>query len=372
MSYPEAVVRREDTEWKVEIVQGARSISRLWIVDRRMRIGKAILRTAGVAGVGTVPEHRKRGLALRVLQRAHRLMDEAGYAGAFLFGIQDFYHRVGYATCMPEHGLVLQAAAARRAHSGLQTRRLRPTDLPAVRRLYEADNRERTAAVVRDRAWSGFRMGSGFNVPAAGRVVFSATAPERLLGYVLYDDVADRCRVAEVAGAGASVHGAILSYLARRAVALHQETISASVPADHPFAGTCSELGMRVDVVYHRNAGAMGRIIDLPRFAAAMLPEWEARWPCGGIDCLRLQTDVGGIGLRRDRDGVLSVTVGAASGRGILRIPDQGVLMQLAMGYRSVDDVAAAGQLRASRAVLETARELLPQRVAHMWWPDRF
>lgn len=372
VSYAAPRVLRDGTGWKVEILHEGRSVSRLWIVDRRMRIGAAVVRVGGIAGVGTDPAHRRRGLAIRVLKRSLQLLADEGCETSFLFGIEDFYHRVGFATCMPEHGLSLAAADAARAVSPLKTRPMGPGDLPAVRRLYGAANAGRTASVVRGRTWQRFPMGSGFGVAGVARVVHREGAPQRLLGYFLYDDKPDRSRLAEVAGRGAEVHAAVLKFLARRARALRLERITASVPVDHPFALYCRGFGARDETEYPRNAGPMGRIIDLPRFASAMVPEWERRWPADGLDGIALHTDLGAVALGRRRGGRLEVEGQLPPGGPRLRVPDQAVLFQLAMGYRSAGDAAAAGLLRGSRAALEVARGLFPLRVAHMWWPDRF
>ena len=372
VSYAEPRVERDGgTGWKVEILHRGRSVSRLWITDRRMRIGSAVVRVGGIAGVGTDPAHRRRGLALRVLQRSLQLMLDERYETSLLFGIEDFYHRAGFATCMPEHGLSLAAEDARRAVSPLKTRAMGPGDLAAVRRLYGAANAGRTASVVRDRKWQGFPMGSNFGVAGVARVVHRAASPRRLLGYFLYDDKPDRSRLAEVAGQGAEVHAAVLRFLARRASALRLGRVTASVPVDHPFALYGRGFGARDETEYPRNAGPMGRIIDLPGFVSAMVPEWELRWPADGLNGIALHTDLGAVALRRRRDGRLQVE-GPPAGGPRLRIPDQAVLFQLAMGYRGADDAAAAGMLRGSRAALGVARGLFPLRVAHMWWPDRF
>ena len=379
MSYAEPRVERDGaTGWKVEILHRGQSISRLWITDRRMRIGAAVLRVGGIAGVGTDPAHRRRGLAVRVLQRSLQLMADGGYETSLLFGIEDFYHRVGFATCMPEHGLSLAAADARRAVSPLKTRPMRAADLPAVHRLYAAANAERTASVVRGRGVAGVPHGLGIRSGRGGpRRASGRIPPGRLLGYFLYDDKSDyddkpdRCRLAEVAGQAAEVHAAVLGFMARRAAALRLDRITASVPVDHPFALYCRGIGARDETVYPRNAGPMGRIIDLPRFASAMVPEWERRWPAGGLGGIALHTDLGAVALRRRRDGRLEVG-GSPAGAPRLRVPDQAVLFQLALGYRSASDAAAAGLLRGSAAALQVARGLFPLRVAHMWWPDRF
>ena len=373
VSYAEPRVERAGrTGWTVQILQRGEYISGLWIMVRRVRIGAAVVGVGGIANVGTHADHRRRGLATRVLQRSLQWMADEGYEISLLHGIEDFYHRAGFATCMPEHGLSLAAADAGRAVSPLKTRPMVPEDWPAVRRLYAAANAGRTASVVRARTWREFPMGSGFGVPGLARVVHPAEAPQPLLGYFLYDDKPDRSRLAEVACRDAEAHAAVLRFLARRARALRLERVSASVPVDHPFALYCRGFGPRDETVYPRNAGLMGRIIDLQRFVSAMVPEWQRRWPPDGPEGIALHTDLGAVALRRRSDGRLEVGGRLPGGGSRLRVSDQAVLLQLAMGYRSAGDAAAAGLLRGSRAALEVARGLFPLRVAHMWWPDRF
>ena len=102
--YPAPTIETKAGDWrKVEILLEGTSVSRLWIVDRDMRIGAAVLKTAEIAGVVTDREHRKRGLALRVLKRSIQLMQDEQYDASLLYGIQDFYHRVGFATCFADH-----------------------------------------------------------------------------------------------------------------------------------------------------------------------------------------------------------------------------------------------------------------------------
>ena len=369
MKYDEPSAFRIDDGWKVEILHEGKSISRLWIVDRRMRIGAASVFIGGIAGVGTDGEHRKRGLSLRVLRKSLQLMQDEGYDASFLFGIENFYHRVGFATCMPEHGFSFDTRAAETVRSPLRTRSMKATDLRAIGTIYERENQLRTASIVRPRSWLGFPMGSGFEVPGSVRIVHAPGAEDRVLGYVLYDDVTDRCRVAEVGGTGDDVTGAIIGFLAQRAVKLRRERVSASIPADHPVAVYCRRIGYRDETRYPRNAGPMGRVIDNTRFFTALAPELASRWPTDALAQLSIRCDKGAVTLLRRR-GVVTVRNGS-SGRPLL-VSDSALLMQLTMGYRDAVDAIGAGTLSGNRAQLELARALFPLRAAHMSWPDRF
>lgn len=366
--YGHPVITREDEFWRVEILHEGKSISRLWIVDRQLRIGRAIVSSAGIAGVGTDSAHRKQGLALRVLRFSLEWMRAEGYDTSFLFGIEDFYHRVGFATCFPDHGLSIDTRQAEKVRSRLRTRPMKEADLPAVRKLYEGQNRTRTAAAVRARSWSGFSMGSGFGVPCASHVVYATGAKGRALGYVLFDDVSERCRIAEVGGDGDDVNGAIVRLAGQRAVELRRERISASVPADHPFAVYCRRLGMHDETRYPRNAGAMGRVLNMASFLTSLAPELAACWPQDAPQQLTIRAGDQIATLTHRRGQVTAQSGGSRA----LQVIDGGVLMQLAMGYRDADDAIGAGDLRGTGPQKDLARALFPLRVGHMWWPDRF
>lgn len=201
-------VREKWGDWKVEIVNGERSVSRCWIVDRQLRIGRCPVKVGGIAGVGTERDYRNRGLARQVMEGAVELMKREGYDASFLFGIQDFYHKYGFLTCMAERRLYVDTRSAERAENKGHTRPMKKGDIPQIARLYNRDNACRTASVVRDpRKWQGFRMGAQFGVDAAVQVVVDDR--NRVRGYVVYDQVEHRVRAAEVGGDGEVVFNAI-------------------------------------------------------------------------------------------------------------------------------------------------------------------
>ena len=357
--------KRESNGWKVEILREGRSISRLWIVDVQMRIGHSAVKVGGIAGVGTDRQYRNQGLASRVLEASLELMRREGYEVSFLFGIQDFYHRFGFATCMPEHNLRLDTRDAERAPKKMRVRPYRKTDRGAIARLYNRENQARTGSVVRDpRTWKGVEKGSGFGVDA--RIQVMVDGAEQVQGYVVYDAVPGRCRAAEVGGRGEEVFDTLLWFLARRAVALRREEISLSIPPDHPFAHHCRPLGCKVDTQYPRNAGPMARIINLQTCMEKVLPELGRRWE--GTQSLGIKTDLGAWVLQAQREGLRLQSAPFRSG---MRL-GQEALMQLLMGYSSAGDLLARGRLQAPRHCHALLERLFPRTQAHMWWPDRF
>ncbi len=353
--------------WGIDLIEDGKSISRLWIANRQMRIGAAVVKVGGIAGVGTDRNYRNKGLARQVLDASLSLMQREGYDVSFLYGIQGFYDKFDFATCMPEHDLELDTRAAERATKVLKMRAIKKGEMPQVARIYNRDHAKLTASCVRDvRNWHGFPMGSGFFVPCFVRVVIDAR--DRVVGYAVYDEVKDRCRIAEVGGQGADVFGTLLHDMARRAVALRREKLSLSLPPEHAFALFCRDYGCSARTTYERNAGPMGRIINLRPFIEKLLPELEQRWVSSEHSTLSIRTDIGHFSLRWRGQ---HLTIGDATTRGAVRI-NQDALMQLCLGYKTASDLKSDQKLRASAAQLAQLEQLFPLQQAHMFWPDRF
>ena len=94
---------RMEQAWKVELLDGGTSLSRCRVVDVVMRIGSCPVRTGGIGEVGTLPEHRNKGLSRQVMEASVRLMQRKRYAISFLHGIPSFYDKFGFITCMADH-----------------------------------------------------------------------------------------------------------------------------------------------------------------------------------------------------------------------------------------------------------------------------
>lgn len=355
--------------WKVELVHDQRSVARLWIVDRIMRVGDQRVRVGGIAGVGTDRAYRKRGLASQVLGNALELMRDEGYDLSFLFGIQDFYHRFGFATCMAERRFSLDTRDAERVKGAPSMRLFRPgakggSEIRQIRQMYNRLNRVRTASIVRERGWNCFPMASGFGVDP--KVYVWDQGAGRIGAYAVCDARADRCRAAEVGAESSAGMAAIIRLLARRAVSLRRERIQVCMPIDSEFAIHCRGLGLVDETRYERNAGPMARIINLQSTMTKLQPLWAQRWQRG--ERLDLQTDIGKLRLERKKNGVVCSEAG--SGRGA-RAGQDG-LVQALLGYRSVEDLKRAGALKANRAQEDMLSQLFPLQESHMSWPDRF
>jgi predicted acetyltransferase len=357
--------------WKIELLEDGKSISRLWIVDRIMRVGGTQVKMGGISTVGTDDAFRGKGLAAQVMEAALKLMEREGYEATLLHGIPDFYHRFGYSNCMPEYGIRIATLNAERAPGPLALRSFQESDIPAIARIYNGENAWRTGTAVRDaETWKGFPRSVGWWMKPAIRVTVDGR--DRVTGYVVFDDDASKCRAAEAGGMGGEVLGSILRFLAQRAVELRKEEVHLAMPPDHPLALYARKFGCEADIGYPRNGGFMGRIIRFPAFmeklAEGLGRESEHPLPEGAV---ALSTEHGACNLvYRGAQGSLGEPLSQGA-EGSARF-GQGTFFQMAMGYRSARDLLAAGELQATSDQLDLLGAWFPLRNATLYWADKF
>jgi len=175
----------------------------------------------------------------------------------------------------------------------IAVRAMRQADLPQIARLYNRDHAERTASIVRDRAGSGFPMGSDFEIDTDTKVVLDKRG--KVCGYIVCDTGDERCRTAEIGGHGDAVFSTILHYLAQRAVQMRREAISLSIALDPPLRPLLPPIGPpRTDPLSAQpwTDGAHYQLVTFLRKILPVLAErWVSKtaigpWRCGRISAL--------------------------------------------------------------------------------------
>ena len=194
--------------WKLALRVGDdEDASRLWVLEKKMRIGECIVRFGGIAAVGTRREHRLKGLASRVIFASNGHMAERGCDMGVLFGIGDFYHRLGYGVVFPVSRLVVETKALLCAAGQLKARAMKRADAAAVRRLYNRLNRDGNASVVRPGSWSYFELLQDFEKP--GRAIVVEDALGRVQGYASWQVRDEQFLVAEIGGTGSAAFASL-------------------------------------------------------------------------------------------------------------------------------------------------------------------
>jgi predicted acetyltransferase len=358
--------------YAVEYILEDKRLSRLFVRDRRMRVGAATLRMGGIADVETEEHHRGRGYMRQVMERALVLMRDKGYEISTLFGISAFYPRWGYAPIFPETRVVMDAKDLASGNARYTLRRLIPEQAELTLDLYRRNNAERTGAIVRRRGeWRGFRQGSRYKRPVNAYGAFDGRG--RLTGYMVMDRSPDEAIVVEVGYRRHDIFPTLLGAAARRARQVRAEHIQLYAPPDHPFVEFCQQLGCRVMMHYNRDGGAMGRIINLLPCFSRLAPELTRRLRATRADWngrLAIETDIGAVTLRII-DGAVSCEELSAKADGRLRI-GQGSLAQLLFGYKSAAPMLEGRIASLRGAPVEVIEALFPPGQAYVWRPDYF
>jgi hypothetical protein len=346
------------------------AVSELAVVDLTMRIGIASVRMGGIAGVGTDDKHRKKGYARRVLENCNVWMEENGFDCALLFGIPDFYHKFGYAVCLPQCRVEVATRAAERASGSLGVRLFTPDDLPALRAIYAATNADLTGSIVRGEKTRWFRKGTRYRMPVEV-FVFTGEAGA-IVAYAVRDATEDAVNIGEVGALRPEYYADVARWAADRAVELRRERVRFFVPPDSACAVWLTQYGAEQKLSYPGNADGMGRLLRLNDFFTKTLPEWTRRAraaaPLPAGTSLRLETDLGGVTLRWTGDAVTLEAAAQASGS--VRLP-QWRLMQLAMGYYGAELTLSLPEVQADGDLL-LLHTLFPRRLAFMWLADHF
>ncbi len=345
-------------------------VSWLYLLDLKLHYGSSFIRAGGVAGVYTPREFRGRGYSASTLSYTIRHMKKLGYPLSALFGIQEYYHRFGFATFMGEHTVTVHLRNASRVRGeefdvevsedpAFQSRR--------IAEIYERVNAAWPGARVRPPGeWRGFRKGVAWEhsakpllLKASGEVVAYAAverwpSPEEFL-------------VAEVGAVDHNprLYRALLQSFYSIALEERKSHITVHVPPDHPFADVAKVYGATLTSSYSWSGGGMARVISLEKALEQIAPELERR--SRGLDGdLTLEVEGEAVTIRV-RDGSVKVEEGSSSVNLVKLGP--GDAAQLILGYRDpfelLSSVEARGQVGLCAA-------LFPKSTPYVWQPDRW
>ncbi len=351
-------------------------VSRLWAGTVLMRVGSAVVKTGGIAGVSTDPKHRLQGYSRLVMEEAHRFLLETGHELSLLFGLPGIYDRFGYAPVLAETTTTVTTADARAALTALSagrgtSRPLRETDWPAVLDLYHSSTQRRSGSIVRPvESWQGYRYGTEWD---CGTRTVIVQAGREILAFATFDDAPDRCRVADLGFKDRNAFTALLETITCRAEEDGLADFELKLPVDHAFVVFCRRCGASVRTAYERNAGGMARILALRPLMESLSELLVARLRASTCadrkGVLELRTDAESIALELP-DGRLRSPEPGEPGR-LVSLP-QSRLVQLVMGYRGIEDIAAEDDVEVAPEALAIVDALFP--VGHPWiaMPDRF
>ena len=137
-------------DWKasrIGLLDG-RIVTHWGVWGYRIRIGRAVVRCAGIGDVATDGNFRCHGLMGATGRAAMKAMRARGYDLSILFGRPNFYDRFGYCRAWPGHHWTVGVADLPADKPREKLRRHRESDLPEMDRLYNRTHAGLTGTVV--------------------------------------------------------------------------------------------------------------------------------------------------------------------------------------------------------------------------------
>lgn len=363
---------------KIDLTVDDTEVARLWAPTYQMRIGSAVIKIGGLAGVGTNEECRGQGYARHIVEGSTLYFAETGHDLALLFGIPDFYHKFGYIPVLPAVHLYLslqdiEAAQLAAPVDDVSMRLMQTEDFPGVIETYNKQNGNRTGSFLRPvDTWSGFRRGTQWGCAPLSQVVLNAE--QQIIGYFVVDDVPGECRIAEVGFTTRADFRLILAAIAEEARKRGSDEIKAYLPPDHPFALFCrGYCGCRLDVTYFRSSDGMARIINIRSLFEKLKDELMQRLAGSTLSStsgvLQIESDVGSVALDIT-NGEVAITETQNHTWNVVMPQQQ--LVQLVMGYRSVGEVATDNGVNFDAVCISLLDTLFPAGVPWLPTPDWF
>ncbi len=267
---------------------GDQVVGNVTVLRVPVRLGAAVLETAGIAGVCADPRARKRGIASALMRDSLAASKDAGLCFSLLFGIDDFYHRFGFVPAWAEHSITVKAEEL----SGMphwRVRKAAKADLPRMLEQYNRLYGPIDGSCVRHpRVFQRRKKAATMILRGPGRGDWAYA-----IFWMGKSEGDPRPHLLEAAGAGADWPNAVLHETSRYAATADHDQVVVALPAFHPV---CRRLTFRSavgKVNYVRNGAAMGAVLDFAGLARAMAPEW-----CRRIREARLTVPGQGLGVR--------------------------------------------------------------------------
>ncbi len=392
-------IPEENGSTRAELSVDGEAISRLWIVPFHLRIGDAVVRMDGIAGVGTDEAHRNRGYSRLVLEATVAWMKQGDAAISMLYGIPDYYPKFGYATAGPDYftRCFVSEDATPLPH-GWTAEPCVEADLPDLKRLYEESVRHAVGAAVRPESggvWASLPPSepSEEDEPTDQcEVVRDASRRARAYlwqgsrfwyirtnlksryadALVIGEAVADSLEAAEALYA-------VCERWAREEAVQRGEAVKSVVVCgapEGPMAGAARFRWATLEQRFAPAAESMALVLNLRRLMESLLPELNARWRTAGLAFtgdFRLETMEEAVTLRITPEAITLASEGDATRSAAATLTlSQETMARLIFGAFRPEDLLALLPAPPSAVVTDLVCALFPERHPYMNIPDRF
>ncbi len=256
-------------------MMGDELVANYSVWDYRMRVGKARVRVGGIGCVATHMDCRKRGIQASTARASIEAMRQAGYDMTILFGIPDFYHRLGYVRAWSDTAYEAPVKELRANAPAPALKRFNLAQSDEAHRLYNRTHARLTGTAMRPtyrQMWSKHIRALRWNDRSGSMLGYVRVRPRDGTGPLrCYEVVGDTDQAL-----------ATLVKLARRDGSL--QVRFETLPHEHPLLvrlrrGTC-----KAETQYRRCGDAMIRTLNLRTTLEKMRGELALRLKASPYD----------------------------------------------------------------------------------------
>jgi len=255
---------RPEQSWVLE--QNGRLLSHLRIYDRWIRVGRAKLHIAGVGNVITAQDARGHGYSGQIIRAMLPVLQQEGYAYSLLWThLPDLYGRYGW---VPVEQELVRAVLSPSVLSALRASIFEDDDLPAIIRLYETANAERTGTTIRTAEY-WLEQPTWLHETQGNFLVAHDSVADVVAGYVRGRITQNAVEVLELGMEGDRFD---IGRTLLAAISMHrEEQLQGQFPPSLRAVFLPGEFGIIPE------AGLMGRVINLAELLHMLEPIWRDR-----------------------------------------------------------------------------------------------
>lgn len=338
------------TASRIGILDG-KIVTHYGVWDHQVRIGCARVRMAGVGAVATHGNYRKRGLLLKTAAASMAGFAAAGYDMTCLFGIPNFYHKLGYVQGWAAQNWTVKIADLPTAETPVVLRKFQPMHRDDLADLYNRHHAELTGTAVRPtffkcrNEWEGYLWRG-----AKGAVA----------GYVIVGDVQDKLQHIDSAGEPAMVLDVLRRIAFRKR---HKLVEMVWLHHDSPLAQALRRIDCKVEAQYQKSGGAMVRTVNLHATLGKIAEELGRR-----LGRSHLATWCGELLIADPRErvtlaidnGQIAIVEGSVS-RAANSIRGNDEIARLLIGSASPAEIADGAAIKTTGAGRELLEALFPE-----------
>ena len=330
---------------------GGRPAGACTVYDYTVARGQSDLRMGGVAGVATLPEFRRSGVADSLMRNVLAAMRDDGFAVSALYGYREpFYRKFGYETCGWRYQIKCPQGRFPRVTSELPIKQIDVSGLAVLEPVYEAFIRSRSGSPMRTEEDWKHRMGK------RAPMVYQVGEPAEGYLWVHLEDFWGDVNVGEVAWSTRAGYEGCLSLMG--SLCSNQSSVTWNEPPDSPFLSRYLDQGITATV----SRATMYRIVDVPRALSSLtaidevefsmrVEDSQCPWNAGHW---RVNAGPKGTSVVSGGDPDFEIEVGA--------------LTQAIMGQPSLSALAMQGVVKVNRpeALMAVSRAFSPLPVVCM------